>query len=92
MFEVGPRREHLKRLLRVCRRVMAEVMLEEIGRRPGAATKEEEDQPGLSSSLHKVRRSLPCIPFACHAGAALALCRGTVHGHALCSPAAWHCL
>jgi hypothetical protein len=36
-------------------RVMAEVMLDEIGRRPGAASKEEEDQHHAGSSgLHKV--------------------------------------
>jgi hypothetical protein len=36
-------------------RVMAEVMLDEIGRRPGAASKEDEDQHHAGSSgLHKV--------------------------------------
>lgn len=40
-----------------CPRVMAEVMLEEIGRRPGAASKEEEEagQAG-AGGLHKVGR------------------------------------
>ena len=53
-------------------RLMAEVMLEEIGRRPGAASKRNEAMAGMGGRLQQVQnraRSMTACTASCQLGA-----------------------